>query len=105
MSSTKIGKHHTIAARRKMSESQKNRPKISDITRQKISDAGTGRPSPNKGKQLSDEVKAKMSASHKGKKQTEEHKAAIREAKRLKRQAKTVQQNSINNCLKDKEVT
>jgi hypothetical protein len=55
----------------------------SDITREKLSEAGRGRPSPNKGKCFSEEWKKKISESHKN--PTEETRTKMREAKKGKR--------------------
>jgi hypothetical protein len=54
--------------------------KLSDDHKAKISAAGIGRVSANKGKTLSLEWRAKMSASSKGRPKSEEHKAKIKAA-------------------------
>ena len=53
-----FGKNHSEEAKKKMSESHKN---ISDETRKKMSESHKGKPSPNKGKPISEEQKKKLS--------------------------------------------
>ena len=53
-----FGKNHSEETRKKMSESHKN---ISDETRKKMSKSHKGKPSPNKGKPISEEQKKKLS--------------------------------------------
>lgn len=65
--------------RKKSSDAQIGK-KLSDEHRSKISAAGIGRVSANKGKILSDEWRAKMSAAGKGRPKSEEHKAKIKAA-------------------------
>ena len=51
-------KHHSEESKKNMSESHKN---ISDETRKKMRDSHKGKPSPNKGKPMSEEQKKKLS--------------------------------------------
>lgn len=67
-----LGIHHSVEARKKMSEASKGRipwskgKHLSVETCKKISEAKKGKPSPWKGKHPSDETRRKLSESHKG---------------------------------------
>ena len=76
------GSKHSAETRRKMSMAQKartNYPSPSVETRKKLSLALKGRPSPNKGKRLSEDTKYKMTEARKGQKRTEAFKKAASE--------------------------
>jgi len=63
----------------KMSESHKGK-KTSEETKQKLSEALSGKNNPNFGKHHSEVTKQKISESRKGKKFSEEHKQKISES-------------------------
>ena len=88
MSVAQKGRTFSEETKMKMKEAAKNRPPISDETRQKLSQKSKGRKGPWAGKTMPDEIKAKMSAARKGRKMTEEAKAKMKEAAKLREQRK-----------------
>ena len=86
-------KNLSAESRKNMSEAGKKRPKISEATRKKMSEASTGRKMPKKseatlkkmseaqkGKKLSEATKKKVSEALKGKKNSEAHNRKISES-------------------------
>lgn len=86
MSLAQMGRTFSEETKNKMAESAKNRPPISEETRIKLKQR-----KPNtywSGKQMSDETKAKMSASRKGKTMSEEAKEKMRIAAKAREENK-----------------
>lgn len=88
MSAAQKGRTFSMETRKKMSESAKNRPPITEETRKKLSERSKRRPGPWAGKTMSDETKAKMSASQKGKKMSEETKLKMKIAAKIREENK-----------------
>lgn len=88
MSNAQKGRTFSEETKIKMSEAAKNRPPISDETRQKLSQKSRGRTGPWAGKTMPDEVRAKMSAVKLGRTMSEETKEKIKAAAKLREQRK-----------------
>ena len=73
------GKHHSEETRRKISEGQKNKPPISEETREKMRRNNMGEGNPNYGKHPSDESRKRMSEAQKGHLVSEETRQKISE--------------------------
>lgn len=89
MSTAQKGRTFTEETKKKMSVAAKTRPPISEKTRQKLKQR-----IPNTywaGKSMSEETKAKMSASQKGKKMSEETKTKMRAAAKIREEIKRKQ--------------
>lgn len=84
MSAAQKGRTFSEETKAKMSEAARNRPKIGDETREKLSKASSGRVGPWAGRTMSAETKAKMSTSQQGKKMSEEAKAKMRVAAKIR---------------------
>ena len=95
MSAAQKGRTFTEETKKKMSEAVKNRPRISEETRKKLSKKSKGRVGPWAGKSMSDETKAKMSASHQGKKMSEEAKAKMRIAAKIREENKRKERDLV----------
>lgn len=88
MSNAQKGRTFSEETKMKMREAAKNRPPISEETRQKLSQKSRGRVGPWAGKTMPDEIKAKMSATRLGRKMSEEAKEKMKEAAKLREQRK-----------------
>jgi hypothetical protein len=91
MSAAQKGRTFTEETKRNMATAAKNRPPISEGTRKKLSAKSKGRTGPWAGKTMSDETRAKMSASQQGKKMSEESKAKMRIAAKIREENKRKQ--------------
>ena len=94
MSAAQKGRKFTKEHKEKLSIAASNRPPISEETRSKLRNR-----KPNKGmlgKKMSEETKAKMSASRRGKKMSEETKAKMRAASKLREEIKRQQRDLTN---------
>jgi hypothetical protein len=91
MSAAQKGRTFTEETKRNMATAAKNRPPISEETRKKLSAKSKGRTGPWAGKTMSDETRAKMSASQQGKKMSEESKAKMRLAAKIREENKRKQ--------------
>jgi len=77
----KKGATHSAEAKRKMSEAHKGKTRkpFTEEHKQKMSEVMKGRPSPHRGKILSEKTKQKMSEAHKGKPHTADMKRKMSE--------------------------
>ena len=91
MSAAQKGRTFTEETKRNMAIAAKNRPPINEETRKKLSDRSKGRVGPWAGKTMSDETKAKMSASQQGKRMSNEAKAKMRVAAKIREENKRKQ--------------
>jgi hypothetical protein len=91
MSATQKGRTFTEETKRNMAIAAKNRPPINEETRKKLSEKSKGRVGPWAGKTMSDETKAKMSASRQGKRMSDETKAKMQVAAKIREENKRKQ--------------
>jgi hypothetical protein len=91
MSMAQKGRTFTDETKLKMAESAKNRPHISEETREKLKNRVPNKPWT--GKKMSDEIKSKMSIAHKGKKMSEEAKQKMKIAAKNREENKRKQKD------------
>jgi len=95
MSAAQKGRTFTEDTKKKMSEAVRNRPSVTEETRKKLSEKSKGRVGPWTGKTMSNEIKAKMSASQTGKKMSEETKVKMRIAAKIREENRRTQRELV----------